>query len=766
MSIHIFGIRHHGPGSARSLAQALETLKPDAILVEGPPDADNVIPLLGHRKMEPPVALLVYVPDTPRLAAYYPFATFSPEWQAIYFGLASGAAVQFMDLPQRHQLAFRQKIEEAAKQPDASQAPRPGNGKPPDEAPSPAYREDPLSLLAEAAGHSDGERWWEHMVEQRRDSAEVFDAILEMMTALRTELGFAAENPFEAMREAHMRKIIRKAKRAGFERIAVVCGAWHAPALIEAMWPTVKDDNAILKGLPKFKVEATWVPWTHGRLSRSSGYGAGIESPGWYHHLFTVKDEVAIRWMTKVAHLLRDEDLDASAAQVIDAVRLAEALAALRDRPLPGLPELNEATQSVICFGSELPMRLIFEKLIVGETLGTVPDETPKVPLQRDLEARQRSLRIKPNASKSEQELDLRKPMHLGRSHLLHRLLLLGIPWGKRKRVEGNKQGTFWEWWDLQWHPEFAVRIIEANMWGNTVFDAASASAHDQADNAGTLPALTQLLEQVRYADLADAANHVMQRVKDQAALTSDTGHLMDALPPLANILRYGDVRQTDTAMLETIVEGLIARVCIGLPGACASLDDEAAEMMFKRLMTFHEAVTTLQNEDYTNRWHNTLTILMDQTGLHGLISGRATRLLMDTGVVNTSEAARRMGLALSRATDPPQAAAWVEGFLRGSGLILLHDDGLWNVLDGWITDMKDEVFQALLPLLRRTFSTFQPAERRQMGERVRRGAAAKKATRSVPRSGRATRFEGERADQVLGVLGLLLGIPEEMKED
>src|SRR5262245_66631624 len=89
--------------------------------------------------------------------------------------------------------------------------------------------------------------------------------------------------------------------------------------------------------------------------------------------------------MARVARLMREEDLDVSSAHVIEAVRLAETLAALRDRPLPGLSELNEATRSVFCFGNDLPLQLIYEKLIVGETLGAVPEETPLAPLQQDL---------------------------------------------------------------------------------------------------------------------------------------------------------------------------------------------------------------------------------------------------------------------------------------------------------------------------------------------------------------------------------------------
>src|SRR4051812_41942782 len=103
-AVHIFGIRHHGPGSARSVKRALEELRPDCVLVEGPPEADGLLPLLVHEEMRPPVALLIYAADSPSRAVYYPFAAFSPEWQAIRHALASKVPVRFMDLPQEHQL--------------------------------------------------------------------------------------------------------------------------------------------------------------------------------------------------------------------------------------------------------------------------------------------------------------------------------------------------------------------------------------------------------------------------------------------------------------------------------------------------------------------------------------------------------------------------------------------------------------------------------------------------------------------------------------
>jgi uncharacterized protein DUF5682 len=759
-SIHIFGIRHHGPGSARSLRRSLETLRPDIILVEGPPDAAAVLPLLVHPSMRPPVALLIYAPDAPRRAVYYPFAVFSPEWHALHFGLTSGIPVRFMDLPQAHQLVREPRAENREPETrDKSQertGPTTDNGQRTTDTP---ISRDPLGWLAAAAGYSDGERWWEHMVEQRRDGADLFAAILEAMSALRAESP-PDPDPVEAQREAWMRQTIRAAIDEGFQRIAVVCGAWHGPALVDLS--DLKDDLVLLRGLPKVKVQATWVPWTHGRLSYQTGYGAGIESPGWYEHLWLTgaagcaPSEVAARWAVRVARLLREQDLDASAAHVIEAVRLAEALAALRDRPLPGLPELNEASRAVFCFGSDLPMRLIHEKLIVGETLGQVPDETPLAPLQQDLTREQKRLRMPAEASWRDYDLDLRKPNDLERSHLLHRLALLGVPWGALQRSGGGK-GTFHELWRVQWQPELTIALIEAGIWGNTVADAATAFARGAADQATELPPLTRLVDQALLADLPEAIEHLMRRLQDEAALASDIAHLMDALPPLANVLRYGNVRKTDTGAVAEVVDGLAARVCIGLPGACAALNDDAAAAMFERLLAFNGALALLQNGEQLASWYAALRRLADLRGCHGLIAGRSCRILLDAGGFSAGEAARRVGLALSTASAPAQAAAWVEGLLKASGALLIHDDALWQIVDGWLASLQSDIFTQTLPLLRRTFATFAAPERRTLGERARLGRRPQGADRGSQADDMD--FDAKQGEAVLPLVAQLLGL-------
>lgn len=768
--VHIFGIRHHGPGSSRSLKAAFETLRPDLVLVEGPPDANHLLPLALHEAMQPPVALLIYAPDDPSASAYYPFADYSPEWQAVRWALENGATVRMMDLAQAIQMGVARAVEDeqrASQPPDEEEYLTPDSGDLPQAAPEPEpaplpQAGDPLGLLAEAAGYSESEQWWEHLVEQYRDGSQyapedAFAAILEAMTVLREEVP-TPDDWMGQRREASMRQSIRAGLREGHQRIAVVCGAWHSPALRNL--EDVETDEELLRDLPELDVRATWVPWTNARLSRFSGYGAGIESPGWYQHLWSTGKDVTERWMIHVARLLRSEDLDVSPANVIEAVRLAEALASLRGRPLPGLPELNEAALTVFCFGNPLPMRLIEEKLIVGDRLGSVPPITPMAPLQQDFDRQVARLKLPVEAQEKLLDLDLRRPLDLARSHLFHRLSLLGVPWGRNsdaalQAAGRGRGGTFHEIWRLKWQPELAVALIEAGQWGSTIAGAATARACHMADTAPDLVALTALVEDVLLAELPAAIRRLMDSLQAHAAVSADTLHLMQALPPLVSVMRYGNVRQTDSAMVTEVVDGLLARVCIGLPSACQSLNDEAAAEMFDQILQVEDAVLRLGEEQYRAAWLRALAVLADMPSAHGLIAGRAVRILLDTGTIDNGETARRLGLGLSTASGPAYAAAWIEGFLHGSGQILIHDPALLGLIDAWLARLPEEIFLQLLPLLRRTFGQFARPERRSIGERVKREGAGTRAAVD----GATADFDPARAEAVLPLVAKLLGL-------
>ena len=728
MSLTVLGIRHHGPGSARSVVRSLERLKPDLVLVEGPPEADPLIPLVAAPDLVPPVALLCYVVGRPQRSAFWPFATFSPELAALRWAETADVRARFCDLPAATSLAWR-----------------------PERAPRSRRRADPIAALAGAAGHDDPERWWEDLVESRGVAdEELFEAVLEAMAGFR---GVEPHDVEEATREAAMRQAVRRARKEGHVHIAVVCGAWHAPALA-GTFPSEAADRALLKGLPKEKVAATWVPWTMGRLSLDSGYGAGVSSPGWYAHLSDQPTDPVPGWLARTARVLRDEGLDCAPAGSVDAARLADALAAIRGRPLPGLPELTDATLAALCGGDRTPLRLVHQRLVVGEGVGRVPDDTPSLPLVEDVRRLQRRLRLPVSEQPKVLEIDLRLPLGLDRSHLLHRLNLLEVEWGRPSRSLTGTTGTFRETWRLAWDPALEVALVAASVWGTTVDAAAVARATDRAWAAGSLPELTDLVQRTLLAELPDAVVHVVAALEVRAAVASDVHHLLAALPPLVQALRYGTVRRTDADAVGRVVDGMVARGASGLAVACASLDDEAAAATAGAVRDADRAIGVLASPRHLVPWRAALRALGASGTVHGLVCGRAARLLLDANALGADEAARLLGLALSAGEQPARAGAWVEGFLSGSGVVLVHDDQLWDVLDRWVSLLPEERFTEVLPLLRRTFGTFGAPERRALGAR-----AASDPTNRAGAAAPEEDVDQSRADLVVPTLRRLLGL-------
>lgn len=693
MSLHLLGIRHHGPGSARSVLRALEEIEPDIVLVELPADAAGALRWIGHRELVAPVALLTYVPAQPARAAFAPFATFSPEWQAIRWANAHDVEVQAIDLPLAVTLAAGH---DSARR--GQELALVAESAPP----------DPLRDLAAAAGDPDPERWWEDVIEHRGDGPPAFDAVAEAMAAARS--GFVPSER-ELQREAHMRRAIRAARRAGHEQIVVVCGAWHVPALdIDAVdAPKVGTDAATLRGLAKVKVAVAWVPWTHRRLAAASGYSAGVESPGWYRHVFEHPgtDGVA-RFFVDAARLVRERGGAASPDHLIAATRLADTLAAMRGRPRVGLGETLDAADAVM--GG---LDLVRNELVIGDQLGSVPDSAPQVPLARDVAREQKSARLPPRPESRTVEIDLRTPTGLRKSHLLHRLSALGVGWGSVVEGRGSS-GTFRETWELRWDPELSVRLIEQAGYGTTLESAATARLLERASASVGIGELVGIIESALFAGLPDAVEPTVERLAGRAATDPDIGRLLDALPALAGALRYGDVRSTDADSLRDVVDGIVVRVLAGLVAAARSLDDDAAAVMVERVAGLQGALAVL---DHPARRHGLPVVLVElATGAgHGLVQGRATRLLHDAGVWSIDAVQRRLSRALSGGTPPSVGAAFVEGFLAGSGSVLVHDTDLLAVLDGWVTTLGADSFDGVVALLRRTFGAFEAAERRQL---------------------------------------------------
>lgn len=719
-----FGIRHHGPGSANSLLKALDELQPVAILIEGPADASPLLPLLADPAMQPPVALLCYPEDDPAATSFWPFAEFSPEYQAALWAVRNKATLRFIDLPSTERFSST-----PASQP-ASEG-EPGDTtdtvSPEDAADTahlaenvavePPHVRDPIGTLARAAGYEDGESWWSDVIEQNPAPGPIFNAVANAMTALREDETYLPA--FEARREAHMRQEIAAAVREFDGPIAVVCGAWHVPALKTAI--ARKDDQALLKGMSRKKSAITWAPWTSPRLAFQYGYGAGVAAPGWSKHLWQMRGraDASSVWLARIAGVLRAKGHMISTASLIEAERLARALAAIRERPNAGFEELRDAAVSALFNGDPILWRVIEAGLLLGNDVGEIPPDVPLAPLIEDLQRCQKEARLKPEALERELSIDLRSESGLYRSTLLHRLNVLGVPWGNITD-SGRSRGTFRERWMLRWEPEYSVRLVENLVHGPTIAKAANGRLIQMLGAAETLDMLAKLVEGAITADLDEASAAGLTALEQRAALSSNCQEMLGSIPPLADVTRYGEARRSDVGRLTGLLERLTVEAAIALPHAARDLDADAAAALVASLRTADAGIKLVEAaDDVLEAWRKGLHEVLESSRSTALVAGCVAHLLYEAEVLQAEDAAQLLQRRLSPGTPVVDAAGFFEGFFSGAGQRLIYDEALRGAVDAWLKTLDDETFVAHLPLLRRVFSNLDSMERRRLIEAV-----------------------------------------------
>lgn len=335
------------------------------------------------------------------------------------------------------------------------------------------------------------------------------------------------------------------------------------------------------------------------------------------------------------------------------------------------------------------------------------------VPLDADLRRTARRLRLAFSAAPKDVTVDLRTPTGLAKAQLLERLTILGVPWGVKRRARST--GTFKEVWTLEWRPEYSVSVVEAAGHGNTVVDAAGAALLTRTD---TLADVTRAVESALMAGLEGVLPELLRILDDRAARESDVLHLLASIPALARAHRYGDVRRTDADSLAGVARAVLARACAGLPAAAAGVAEDVA-VKLKDAIDEVQSVVSLLDEDAVRLWRNALRAALARRGLPGLLAGRITRLLLDGGILTAEQASRRLSRELSSATDPGEQAGWIEGFLAGNALLLIHDPRLLGVIDRWAGGIPSRAFVDALPALRRAFGSWSRAERRELAARV-----------------------------------------------
>jgi len=724
--VRVFGIRHLSPAGAYRLNAYLDEVQPTAVLVEGPSDANDLIRQITSKGVVPPIAMLAYTDELPIRTLLYPWAEYSPEYQAFLWAGRKGALCEFIDLPSSHALALHGiKLEdEHTSSLEARRA-------------FAHHQRGIYDKITELAEEPDYESYWERYFEHSgsigayRDAISVFSGQLRELTEGEERVLLPQESAYNDVRESYMRRRIREALAAGHHpsKVVVVTGAYHALSL--GYEGTAMTDEE-LASLPAAASRLTLMPYTYYKLSSRSGYGAGNEAPAYYQLFWEcLQDgklsELPKRYMSQLAVHMRENGTHRSTASVIEGVRMAEALASLRSGSQPTWRDLRDA--AIVCLGGG-ELSVVAEALArtdIGTVIGRLPEGVSQTPLQDDLNRELRRLKLEKYKSPVAQslELDLRENrrvaseeaayLDLNRSTFLHRLELLGMDFARKGSVRQDA-ATWAEHWTLQWSPQTEIQAVESTLKGETIEIAASYVIHERLQNCTDIVEAARLIRAASLCGLQKAIGEALRTLQMLAVDAGNFAQLAEAAFELSLLIRFSSVRKYDTSSFLPLLEQLFLSGALSLNEA-ANCNDDAAVAVLSAV----QLLNTVAEEHYEQvneaLWIQELRRLAERDDRNPKLSGFSFAILLDRNCYSTEDIEREVSRRLSPGTPADLGAGWFEGLSQSNRYALLSRSALWEQLHAYIDSLEEEQFRRSLLYLRRAFSTFEPRQRAAVAE-------------------------------------------------
>ncbi len=702
-----FGVRHLSPACAYYVREFLEKNNPDIVLIEGPSDLDSLIKPLCSAETVMPAAILAYTEEAPVKTVLWPLAEFSPEYQAMLWAVGKGRRAMFCDLPSTCLLAYQ----------------RDEDGKDDKEKPP----EISVYTELEKASGMENDAFWEYTFEQCENYDDFITAVLEYGKNLRE---FSVNDEHNKLREAYMRKIISECEaEVSPEKVCVITGAFHTGGLMDV--PFSKEDKKLTDKLPSVSAKATLMPYSYYRLSSRSGYGAGSKAPAYFELLWNSRltgNSSADTYLSMIASYQRKNGYAASTAEVIEAKRLSDTLAAMRGSVRPNLSDLRDGAVTCIGHGSFGEISLACADTEIGTKIGSLPEGAVCTSVQEDFIRQLRELKLERyrKATAEEIELDLRENLRvkseksaflgLNRSFFLHRLRILGICFAKTEpRSQDN--ATWAEKWCLQWTPEAEIGIVEASLKGDTIKLAAEYEINFRLYEANTVTAAAAVLSDAFDAGLTDCVKTAVLAIQKQTADCSSAEDTGKTVGTLSTIVRFGSIRRIDTKPVYPLMEKLFLRFCLCMSSA-AVCDRNAAEQLIISISAVNDACLAHEFLD-TERFISLLSEIADNNFANPLLSGYACAVLTERGIMTSEKLSELINRRLSAGTPASEGAMWFEGLAKRNRRSLISRMSVWEKLCGFVAALDDEEFKPVLVSLRRTFSDFSPTEKSDIAENI-----------------------------------------------
>lgn len=711
--MNFFGIRHLSPAGGFYLEKYLDEIRPECVLIEAPCDFENTISDIVRTETIPPFAILAYTNSAPVRTILYPFSVYSPEYRAVLWAHKNGVPVRFTDLPSETFLALYSQKEDTDEDESAEE-------------------EREISVYEKLdiqSGEGSHETFWERAIEHCADFSGYHDGSNLFGAEIREFSSKTDEDAEELrLREIYMRSVIRKAVKDGFapEKIVVVTGSYHVEGLRN--WA----NEETLPEFPKTECLHTLMPYSYYRLSTRSGYGAGNKAPAYYELIWNGFNQgdplyAANAYLTKIASFQRANGFAASSAQVIEALRLAYSLAAMRGGNAPVLRDLRDAAETCIGEGSFAAISTAAADTEIGTKIGELPEGVSRTSIQDDFYRQLKELKLDKFRTVTAQDLklDLRENrrasseksafLDLNRSFFLHKLRVLDIGFADKQNISQDN-ATWAEAWVLRWTPEAEIRLVESALRGDTVELAASFALKERTENAA-MSDIAEVIEDAFLCGMSSALDYAVTTLQAVAVDAVSFEELAKTAFRLSNIIGYGDIRKVDNSALEPILKQLYYRACLILEDACIC-DDTAAKSIAEAINMMN---STELARDFLNTydWVMALKNVARRDDLNTTLSGLAAAILLERSQMTNEELKTEVSRRLSRGVPADLGAGWFEGLTMKNRYGLIARLSLWGSLDEYIQSLDDEEFKRALVFLRRAFSDFSPAEKDSIAENL-----------------------------------------------
>ena len=766
--VHLVPIRHHSPACALALSALLEEVRPAVVLIEGPAEYTALLGALQDAATVPPVAVLSLGEGA---ASYYPLAEFSPEWVALRWAGANGAEAAFIDrgvrpgadddggagaggrtLQAEYHLARSAALDALASRLGCRD------------------HDEVWEQLFEDRTTADIRNWrsffadtlaWSGLARldaepevldadgTRAREAVMAAAVLERLPGAKTDGTGGAPNGRNGATSDG------QSGNAPDAPIVVVTGAFHTPALLDVL-DSAPGAARSPEPDPRPGAGGWLIRYDFARLDSLRGYGAGMPSPGLWRCAWRARTrpgtdgrDFATGVVLDVAAALRGLGEPLGTAQVEAAVEQALGLAELRGRAWPGRTDLLDALRSCLVkddAGLSGNLGAAVASVFAHSSPGEVPAGTCAPPLVAEVRERLAAMRFMlDDALEHRTALDTaRKPRHRERRELLAAMRFVGsgFAWqtGGADLVASTGAGQFIEEWAYAWTPAVEAELVRAAERAPTLDILIRVRLAERLEAEPGAEALAALLTELIVMGEHELAGAVCDALETALADLSGLGALAEVLHRLMDLvegagrLSLGGAAERLRAMVRRGVAGLAELVA-----EAAGLEDDEAADAVDALISVRDLLVRLDggaaapnggadpdgadngaDPDARRRAvAREVDVLRRRRDAAPILVGCATGIAASIGSLSRAGVTAAVVAHLSAGADPGRLADFLVGLVRACPDLVLHAPDILEAVTRVLTGLDEPGFLAILPDLRRAFTTLRPTETHRLAEQV-----------------------------------------------